>query len=95
LVLTNPGQQYTVEVININGLLQFKVIGALPGGTSTATTTADDDASDDVFGENPDDVSSTIILDGQEISDPTRFGEHLPTGTGYGGYVDGLYGYGY
>ena len=96
LVLTNPGQQYTVEVININGLLQFKVIGALLGGTTTTTTTTtDDDASDDAFGENPDDISPTIILDGQEISDPTRFGEHLPTGTGYGGYVDGLYGYGY
>jgi hypothetical protein len=95
LVLTNPGQQSTVEVINISGLLQWKVIGGLTVSTVTNPIENDSDEDDEQFGENPDDVSPTIVIDGQEISDPTRFGEHLPTGTGYGGYGDGLYGYGY
>jgi hypothetical protein len=102
LTLTNSGDQRTLEVIVISGLFYWKVIGGLStGAPSTTTPTEDEDG--EQFGENPDDVSPIIIFDGQEISvadgqgisEATRFGEHLPTGTGYGGYGDGLYGYGY
>ena len=88
LVLTDAGQQRMLEVITISGLYYWKVIGGL-GGTSTSQIN-----SEEPFGENPDDVSQ-ISIAGQEVSDTTRFGEHLPTGSGYGGYGDGLYGYGY
>ena len=89
LVLTEPGEQRTLEVVNISGFFYWKIIGGLGGGTSTSQIN-----SEDQFGENPDDVSQTSIA-GQDVSETTRFGEHLPTGTGYGGYGDGLYGYGY
>ena len=101
LTFTNPGDQRTLEVISSAGLFHWKVIGGLGGGTSTTTTPIDDEEGNQ-FGENPDDVSPIIVVDGQEITvadggitEATRFGEHLPTGTGYGGYGDGLYGYGY
>src|SRR6516225_11641524 len=100
LTLTNPGDQRTLEVIAISGVFYWKVIGGL--GTGSSTTSVIDDEEGNQFGENPDDVSPVIIFDGQEITvadgeitEATRFGEHLPTGTGYGGYGDGLYGYGY
>jgi hypothetical protein len=89
LVLTEPGAQRMLEVIAVDGIFYWKVIGGL-GGTSTSQTINPDQP----FGENPDDVSQ-ISVAGQEVSDTTRFGEQLPTGTGYGGYGDGLYGYGY
>jgi hypothetical protein len=100
LVLTAAGQQRMLEVITISGVYYWKIIGGLGDGSST--TSAIDDEEGNQFGENPDDVSPVIVVDGQEITvvdgeitEATRFGEHLPTGTGYGGYGDGLYGYGY
>ena len=100
-VLTDPGSQLMLEVITVSGIFYWKVIGGL-GGSSSTTVTPIDDEEGNQFGENPDDVSPVIIIDGQEITvadgeitEATRFGEHLPTGTGYGGYGDGLYGYGY
>ena len=96
LTLTNPGDQRTLEVITVSGVFYWKVIGGLGGSSSTTTITVPaDDEEGEQFGENPDDVSPIVVVDGQEITDTTRFGEHLPTGTGYGGYGDGLYGYGY
>jgi hypothetical protein len=94
LTLTNSGDQRTLEVIVISGLFYWKVIGGLTTGAPSTTTPTEDEEGEQ-FGENPDDVSQIIVVDGQEISDTTRFGEHLPTGTGYGGFGDGLYGYGY
>ena len=96
LTLTNPGDQRTLEVITVAGVFYWKVIGGLGGSSSTTTITVPaDDEEGEQFGENPDDVSPIVVVDGQEITDTTRFGEHLPTGTGYGGYGDGLYGYEY
>jgi hypothetical protein len=98
LTLTNPGDQRTLEVIAISGVFYWKVIGGL--GTGSSTTSVIDDEEGNQFGENPDDVSPVIIFDGQEITvadgeitEATRFGQHLPTDTGYGGYADGGYGY--
>ena len=94
LTLTNPGDQRTLEVITVSGVFYWKVIGGLGGSSSTTTITVPtDDEEGEQFGENPDDVSPIVVVDGQEITDTTRFGEHLPTGTGYGGYADGGYGY--
>ena len=96
LTLTNPGDHRTLEVITVAGVFYWKVIGGLGGSSSTTTITVPaDDEEGEQFGENPDDVSPIVVIDGQEITETTRFGDHLPTGTGYGGYGDGLYGYGY
>src|SRR6516225_12095123 len=96
LTLTNPGDQRTLEVITVSGVFYWKVMGGLGGSSSTTTITVPtDDEEGEQFGENPDDVSPIVVVDGQEITETTRFGEHLPTGSGYGGYGDGLYGYGY
>jgi hypothetical protein len=96
LTLTNPGDQRTLEVITVSGVFYWKIIGGLGGSSSTTTITVPtDDEEGEQFGENPDDVSPIVVVDGQEITETTRFGEHLPTGSGYGGYGDGLYGYGY
>jgi len=81
LVLTASGAQRMLEVITISGVYYWKVIGGL--GTATTTINSPDDEGQ--FGENPDDVSPVAEL--------TLFGESLPTGTGYGGFGDGLYGY--
>ena len=96
LTLTNPGDQRTLEVNTVSGVFYWKAIGGLGGSSSTITITVPtDDEEGEQFGENPDDVSPIVVIDGQEITETTRFGEHLPTGSGYGGYGDGLYGYGY
>jgi hypothetical protein len=80
--LTDPGSYLVLQLIaDTSGVARWVVVG---GGIDTPAASA---ASD----ENPDEFSvSNPLTD----SDLTRFGERLPTGTGYGGYGDGAYGYG-
>jgi hypothetical protein len=90
LVIPNAGMQRTLEIVSISGALRWQTIGGLDGATSTAPADVDTDEQSD---ENPYDYSVPNALT-DPASDVTRFGEQLPTGTGYGGYGDGAYGYG-
>jgi hypothetical protein len=97
LTITQGGG-YTIAVVSISGVSYWKVVGTVGVSTASSSTTevvSEDDV--DAFGDNPDDDPMVIVTDqGLVFPDLTRFGERLPTGTGYGRYgEEGLYGYGY
>ena len=85
LTLTDPGAQCTLEVISIEGVLVWKVISGLGGAVASGQT-----GTTQTSGTVSEPSTSQIV------ADVTRFGENLPTSTGYGAFGDdGLYGYGY